>query len=46
MYVTQGTFSYLPALTDEQIKAQVQYCIDGLDRSRGAGAISSEMIGV
>jgi ribulose-bisphosphate carboxylase small chain len=28
MYLTQGTFSYLPALTDEQIKAQVQYCID------------------
>jgi ribulose-bisphosphate carboxylase small chain len=28
MYLTQGTFSYLPALTDEQIRAQVQYCID------------------
>ena len=28
MHVTQGTFSYLPALTDEQIKAQIQYCID------------------
>jgi ribulose-bisphosphate carboxylase small chain len=28
MRVTQGTFSYLPDLTDEQIAAQVQYCLD------------------
>ena len=28
MYITQGTFSYLPPLTDDQIKAQVQYCLD------------------
>jgi ribulose-bisphosphate carboxylase small chain len=28
MYVTQGTFSYLPPLTDDQIKAQIQYCLD------------------
>jgi ribulose-bisphosphate carboxylase small chain len=28
MRITQGTFSYLPDFTDEQIKAQVQYCID------------------
>ncbi|QJE71966.1 ribulose bisphosphate carboxylase small subunit [Aerophototrophica crusticola] len=28
MRVTQGTFSYLPELTDDQIRAQVQYCID------------------
>jgi ribulose-bisphosphate carboxylase small chain len=28
MRVTQGCFSYLPDLTDEQIRAQVQYCID------------------
>src|SRR5262249_39735887 len=28
MHITQGTFSYLPPLTDEQIKAQIQYCID------------------
>ena len=28
MRVTQGTFSYLPDLTDEQIKAQVQYALD------------------
>lgn len=28
MRVTQGTFSFLPDLTDEQIKAQVQYCLD------------------
>jgi ribulose-bisphosphate carboxylase small chain len=25
--LTQGAFSYLPDLTDEQIKKQVQYCI-------------------
>jgi ribulose-bisphosphate carboxylase small chain len=28
MRVTQGCFSFLPDLTDEQIRAQVQYCID------------------
>jgi ribulose-bisphosphate carboxylase small chain len=28
MKVTQGTFSYLPELTDEQISAQIQYGID------------------
>jgi ribulose-bisphosphate carboxylase small chain len=28
MYLTQGAFSYLPALTDEQIRAQVRHCID------------------
>jgi ribulose-bisphosphate carboxylase small chain len=28
MRITQGTFSYLPDLTDEQIRAQVQYCLD------------------
>ena len=28
MHITQGTFSYLPELTDEQIAAQVQYCLD------------------
>ena len=28
MYVTQGTFSYLPPLTDDQIRAQIQYCLD------------------
>ncbi len=28
MRVTQGTFSYLPDLTDDEIKAQVQYAID------------------
>ena len=28
MYITQGTFSYLPPLTDDQIRAQVQYCLD------------------
>jgi len=26
--LTQGTFSFLPDLTDEQISSQVQYCID------------------
>ncbi len=28
MRVTQGTFSYLPDLTDEQIAKQVQYALD------------------
>jgi ribulose-bisphosphate carboxylase small chain len=28
MRITQGTFSYLPELTDDEIKAQVQYCLD------------------
>ena len=28
MRLTQGTFSYLPDLTDEQIAAQVKYCLD------------------
>ena len=28
MRITQGTFSYLPDLTDQQIVAQVQYCLD------------------
>ena len=28
MRVTQGTFSFLPDLSDEQIEAQVQYALD------------------
>jgi ribulose bisphosphate carboxylase small subunit len=28
MRMTQGTFSFLPPLTREQITAQVQYCLD------------------
>jgi ribulose-bisphosphate carboxylase small chain len=28
MHVTQGTFSYLPPLTESQIRAQVQYALD------------------
>src|SRR5262245_23538905 len=28
MHLTQGTFSYLPPLSDQQIRAQVQYCLD------------------
>ncbi len=28
MHVTQGTFSYLPPLTDTQLRAQVQYALD------------------
>ena len=28
MRITQGTFSYLPDFSDEQIIAQVQYCLD------------------
>ena len=27
MRITQGTFSYLPDFTDEQIEAQVRYCL-------------------
>lgn len=28
MRVTQGTFSFLPDLTDVQIKKQIKYCLD------------------
>ena len=28
MRITQGTFSFLPDLSDEEIEAQVQYCLD------------------
>jgi len=28
MRITQGAFSFLPDLTDEQIRAQIQYCLD------------------
>ncbi len=28
MRLTQGCFSFLPDLTDDQIRAQVQYCLD------------------
>jgi ribulose-bisphosphate carboxylase small chain len=28
MRLTQGTFSYLPDLSDDQVRAQVQYCLD------------------
>ena len=28
MRITQGCFSFLPDLTDEQIRSQVQYCLD------------------
>jgi ribulose-bisphosphate carboxylase small chain len=28
MRITQGTFSYLPDLSDEQVLAQIQYCLD------------------
>lgn len=28
MRITQGTFSFLPDLTDDQIRKQVQYCLD------------------
>ncbi|MEO6577478.1 MAG: ribulose bisphosphate carboxylase small subunit [Candidatus Limnocylindria bacterium] len=27
MKITQGTFSFLPELTDEQITAQIEYCL-------------------
>jgi ribulose-bisphosphate carboxylase small chain len=28
MRITQGTFSYLPDLSDEQITAQLRYCVE------------------
>jgi ribulose-bisphosphate carboxylase small chain len=28
MHITQGTFSFLPDLTDAEIKAQIQYALD------------------
>ncbi len=28
MHITQGTFSYLPPLSDDEIRAQIQYGID------------------
>ncbi len=28
MRITQGTFSFLPDFSDEEIKEQVQYCLD------------------
>ena len=28
MRLTQGTFSFLPDLTDEQIEKQIRYCLD------------------
>ena len=28
MKLTQGTFSFLPDLTDDEIKAQIQYAMD------------------
>ncbi|MGH8180885.1 MAG: ribulose bisphosphate carboxylase small subunit [Steroidobacteraceae bacterium] len=28
MRITQGTFSYLPDLSDEQIARQIEYCLD------------------
>jgi len=28
MHITQGTFSYLPDFTDDEIRAQIQYCLD------------------
>ena len=27
-HLTQGTFSFLPPLTDEEIRAQVEYCLN------------------
>jgi ribulose-bisphosphate carboxylase small chain len=28
MRITQGTFSFLPELTDAQIRAQIEYCLE------------------
>ena len=36
MRLTQGTFSFLPDLTDEQIRAQIEYCL------KNAWAVSVE----
>ena len=36
MRITQGTFSYLPDLTDEQITAQIQYASTTTGRSRSS----------
>ncbi len=33
MRITQGTFSYLPDLTDEQIEAQLRYACATAGRS-------------
>ncbi|MDB5057881.1 MAG: Ribulose-bisphosphate carboxylase [Chloroflexi bacterium] len=27
-HLTQGTFSYLPDLTDDEIRSQIEYCLD------------------
>jgi ribulose-bisphosphate carboxylase small chain len=32
MRLTQGTFSFLPDLTDSQIEAQVRYCLSTTGR--------------
>jgi ribulose-bisphosphate carboxylase small chain len=28
MHITQGTFSYLPEFTEDEVKAQMRYCLD------------------
>jgi len=28
MHITQATFSYLPELTDDEIRKQIQYALD------------------
>ena len=45
MRITQGTFSYLPDLTDEQIEAQLSYalrqgwaCTDDPEKDEGCGS--------
>ena len=37
MRITQGTFSFLPDLTDEQIEAQIHYALHGYAAERPAG---------
>ena len=49
MRITQGTFSFLPDLTDDQIRAQVEYCLGtglgGLDRVHRRSASAQHLLG-
>ena len=49
MRVTQGTFSFLPDLTDEQIAAQIEYCLEqrlgGVDRVHRRSASAQHLLG-
>ena len=49
MRLTQGTFSFLPDLTDEQIASQIDYCLaerlGGVDRVHGRSASRAILTG-